>query len=59
MSLVPLDAFRAQLIAEKVGFAQESGLVVIACIGEHLEDREAGKTKDVVLTQLQAIAGNE
>jgi len=45
-----------QLIAEKVAFALESGLGVIACIGEKLEERESGKTEEVVFRQMQAIA---
>ena len=35
-----------ELIGEKVGFALQSGLNVIPCIGELLEEREAGKTTD-------------
>ncbi len=34
------------------------GLKVIACIGELLEEREAGRTTEVVFTQTKAIAGN-
>jgi len=45
-----------QLIAEKVAFALEAGLGVIACIGEKLEEREAGKTEEVVFKQMTAIA---
>lgn len=45
-----------KLIAEKVGFALDNSLKVIACIGETLQEREAGKTFDVVMHQLQAIA---
>ncbi len=33
----------------------ESGLGVIACIGEKLEEREAGKTEEVVFRQMDAI----
>ena len=44
-------------MGEKVGYALSSGLQVIACIGEQLEDREAGNTNSVVSAQLQAIAG--
>jgi len=44
------------LIAEKVEHAIESGLHVIPCIGEKLEEREAGKTTDVVFAQTDAIA---
>lgn len=35
------------LIAEKAAYALSSGLGVIYCIGEKLEEREAGKTKEV------------
>lgn len=45
-----------QLIAEKVAFALESGLGVIACIGEKLEERESGRTEEVVFQQTAAIA---
>jgi len=43
------------LIGEKVGFALKSGLSVIPCIGEKLEEREAGKTTEVVFRQLAAM----
>ncbi|XP_060531075.1 triosephosphate isomerase isoform X2 [Cylas formicarius] len=45
-----------ELIAEKVAFALSNGLKVIACIGETLQEREAGKTEEVVFRQTQAIA---
>ena len=35
------------LIGEKVGFALKSGLSVVPCIGEKLEEREAGATQEV------------
>lgn len=44
------------LIGEKVAHALAEGLKVIPCIGEKLEEREAGKTEEVVFTQLKAIA---
>lgn len=44
-----------QLIGEKVGFALKSGLHVIPCIGEKLEEREAGKTTEVCFKQLSAM----
>lgn len=47
-----------KLIGEKVGFALQSGLNVIPCIGEQLEEREAGKTTEVCFRQLKAIADN-
>ena len=46
-----------QLVGEKVGYALSSGLQVIACIGELLEEREAGNTNSVVGEQLEAISG--
>jgi len=46
------------LISEKVGFALKSGLKVIPCIGEKLEEREAGKTTEVVFRQLAALLPN-
>ncbi|TMS34837.1 hypothetical protein L596_002348 [Steinernema carpocapsae] len=43
------------LIADKTVHAIESGLDVVFCIGEKLEEREAGHTKNVNFRQLQAI----
>lgn len=43
------------LIADKIGHALDEGLQVIACIGEKLEEREAGKTMDVVFAQMDAF----
>uniref|UniRef100_A0A0N5CGH3 Triosephosphate isomerase n=1 Tax=Strongyloides papillosus TaxID=174720 RepID=A0A0N5CGH3_STREA len=43
------------LIAEKTKHALENGLTVIFCVGEKLEERESGKTKDVNFRQLQAL----
>ena len=34
-----------------------AGLKVIACIGEKLEQREAGETQDVVAAQMSALSG--
>ena len=47
-----------QLIGEKVAHALASGLHIIPCVGEKLEEREAGKTEEVVFRQMKAIAGN-
>ncbi|XP_036411364.1 triosephosphate isomerase B-like [Megalops cyprinoides] len=47
-----------ELIGQKVAHALESGLGVIACIGEKLDEREAGITEKVVFAQTQAIADN-
>ena len=43
------------LIAAKFARAQTEGLVPILCVGETLEEREAGKTEAVVCGQLQAV----
>jgi len=45
-----------ELIGDKVAFALQSGLDIIPCIGEKLEEREAGKTEEVCFAQLKAIA---
>lgn len=44
------------IVAEKVIHALQNGLKVIACIGETLEEREAGKTEEVVFRQTKALA---
>ena len=41
-----------QSVNQKVKAALEGGLVPIVCVGEMLEDRESGKTKKVVTSQL-------
>ncbi|KAK3213698.1 hypothetical protein GRF29_28g706838 [Pseudopithomyces chartarum] len=46
------DAF----VASKTKAAIDGGLGVILCCGESLEQREAGKTIEVVTTQLKAVA---
>ncbi|XP_078810999.1 triosephosphate isomerase isoform X2 [Oryzias latipes] len=45
-----------ELIGQKVAHALESDLGVIACIGEKLEEREAGTTEEVIFAQTQVIA---
>lgn len=45
-----------EVVGEKEAFALENGLKVIACIGESLEEREAGTTAAVVCEQLDAMA---
>lgn len=47
-----------QLIGQKVAHCLENDLGVIACIGEKLEEREAGTTDDVVFEQTKVIAGH-
>ncbi|WP_028973162.1 triose-phosphate isomerase [Spirochaeta cellobiosiphila] len=41
------------LINTKVKFAIEKGLLPILCVGETLEEREAGKLEEVILTQVK------
>ena len=43
-------------VASKTKAAIDGGISVILCCGESLEQREAGKTIDVVTMQLQAVA---
>lgn len=47
-----------ELIGQKVAHALAEGLKVIACIGEKLDEREAGITEKVVFDQTKAIADN-
>ncbi|MEJ5185151.1 MAG: triose-phosphate isomerase, partial [Rectinemataceae bacterium] len=47
-----------QLINRKVRLALQHGLEVILCIGETLEEREAGRLEEVIRTQLEGgLAG--
>lgn len=45
-----------ELIGEKCAHALAEGLKVIACIGETLEEREGGKTEEVVFRQTGVLA---
>ncbi|OBA21742.1 triosephosphate isomerase [Metschnikowia bicuspidata var. bicuspidata NRRL YB-4993] len=45
-----------EFIAEKTKFALESGVSVILCIGETLEEKKAGVTLDVCARQLDAVS---
>ncbi|EOY18135.1 Triosephosphate isomerase isoform 1 [Theobroma cacao] len=47
-----------EFVGDKVAYALSQGLKVIACIGETLEQREAGSTVEVVAAQTKAIAGS-
>lgn len=40
------------LLAKKVKYVQSLGLTPMLCVGEDLSEREAGKTKEVILRQL-------
>jgi triosephosphate isomerase (TIM) len=42
-------------VAAKFAAAQDAGLVPILCVGETLEERDAGGTEDVVARQLHAV----
>jgi triosephosphate isomerase len=44
-----------ELVAQKVLAAVNAGLVPVVCVGETLEQREAGKTAVTVCLQLQAV----
>lgn len=43
------------IVAEKFAAAQTAGLIPILCVGETLEEREAGITENVVGRQLDAV----
>jgi len=45
----------SELVARKVKAALEAGLVPVLCVGEHLEDREAGRAEAVIASQLQPV----
>lgn len=46
------------LVGEKTAFALKSGLSVILCVGETLDEREAGRLEDVLQAQVAAgLAG--
>jgi triosephosphate isomerase (TIM) len=44
-------------IGKKMAATLKHGLGVIACVGEHLSEREAGQTMAVVARQLAAMQG--
>lgn len=44
-----------QLVAEKFVRVQSVGMIPIVCVGELLEEREAGNTEEVVARQLDAV----
>ncbi|XP_044507482.1 triosephosphate isomerase, cytosolic-like [Mangifera indica] len=45
-----------EFVGDKVKYALSQGIKVIACVGETLEQREAGSTMEVVAAQTKAIA---
>ena len=44
-----------ELVAEKFASALASGLVPVLCVGETLEERQAGRTMEVINRQLDAV----
>ena len=44
-----------EIVAAKAKMAVQCGLRPIVCVGETLEEREAGRTSDVVLSQLNVV----
>jgi len=38
--------------------ALEQGLNIVFCIGEKLSEREAGKTLEICITQIEAVHSN-
>lgn len=46
-----------EIIAAKTTAAIDNGLTVLACLGETLAEREAGRTVDVVTNQLAVRRG--
>ncbi|KAI0067124.1 triose phosphate isomerase [Artomyces pyxidatus] len=45
----------SEIVAAKTRAALDAGLKIILCVGETLEEREGGKTQDVVQAQLKAV----
>jgi len=45
-----------EFVGDKVAYALAQGLKVMACVGETLEQREAGSTMEVVAAQTKAVA---
>ncbi|MYM27241.1 triose-phosphate isomerase [Duganella sp. CY15W] len=45
----------SELVAQKAVAALEAGLTPVVCVGETLEQREAGQTEQVICAQLQAV----
>lgn len=45
------------LVAAKFSAARTAGLVPVLCVGETLEQREAGQTEAVIAAQFDAVAG--
>jgi triosephosphate isomerase (TIM) len=54
-----LYAESSETVAQKFAQAQSNGLTPILCIGETLEQREAGETLNIVNQQLQAVIDSQ
>lgn len=52
-----LYAEDSQRVAEKFKAALDAGLVPVLCVGETLEERDAGQAEAVVAAQLDAVTG--
>jgi len=52
----PASGESSEHIAEKIKAAVDAGLKVMICCGEKKEDRESGKTMEVVSSQLTPVA---
>lgn len=42
-------------VAQKVAAALDGGMIAVACVGEKLDEREAGRLSEVLLRQLDAV----
>lgn len=47
-----------EMVAKKITAVLKQGMVPIVCVGETLDEREAGSTEDKVLSQVRAALGN-
>ena len=45
----------SEQVAQKFMAARRAGLVPVLCVGETREEREAGRTEDVILNQLEPV----
>jgi triosephosphate isomerase len=52
VAVTPVPIAQTGMVAEKVQVALDNGLTPLFCIGELLEEREAGNTETVVARQI-------
>jgi len=50
-----LFAESSELVAKKCHFVQDAGLIPILCVGETLEQREAGQVESIIAGQIDAV----